>query len=54
MKYYVVSGVKALLLSLTNLQPFYSYKSTKGYESVDEALKQELGGGKTSKLIIFY
>ena len=54
MKYYIVSAIKAFFLSLVTLQPFYSHNSERGYESVEEALKRELNGGKTAKLIIFY
>jgi len=46
--------MKAFFLSLIKLQPFYSHNSDKGYDSVEEALKRELNGGKSAKLVIFY
>lgn len=46
--------MQAFFLSLIKLQPFYSHNSDKGYDSVEEALKRELNGGKSAKLVIFY
>lgn len=54
MKYYIVSSVKAFLLSLVRVQPFYRFNSESGYGSVEEALAQDVNGNKKAKLVIFY
>lgn len=53
-KYYIVSPIRAFLLSLYKIQPFYSYGSERGYETVEEAIRQDLKGDKAAPLVVFY